>query len=293
MKLGKLGVWAIPDTRAAADSAAFAQRVEKWGYSAMWLPEGGGRDAFVSSGWLLSNTKKLILATGIATIYARDPLGSKCGQYALAELSGNRFLLGLGVSHGPVVEGRGHGHAYQKPIPTMRAYLESMRKAKYIGPPPSETPLTVVAALGPKMLELSATHADGAHPYNVPPEHTAFARKIVGPGKLLCTEQMVLLETDAAKARAIGRRTLGGYLRLPNYCNNFLRLGFSEKDFDGGGSDKLIDAVIAWGDETAIRRRIQEHWDAGADHVCIQSLPKEGYALTMDDEKILELMAPG
>jgi probable F420-dependent oxidoreductase len=291
MKLGKLGIWGIVDTMNAAGAAAFAQKVEKWGYSALWIPEANARDAMVSSSWLLANTKKLNIATGISTIYARDALAAKCSQAALAEHSGGRFLLGLGVSHGPLVEGR--GHQYAKPIPAMKAYLQGMKDAQYMGPPPAEAPKTVIAALGPKMLEVSATLADGAHPYNVSPDHTAFARKIIGPDKLLCPEQMVILETDAAKARVIGRRVLGGYLGLPNYRNNFARFGFTDADMDNGGSDKLIDSIIAWGDEKAIRKRVQEHWDAGADHVCIQSLPKEGYVLTPEDEKIFELLAPG
>jgi probable F420-dependent oxidoreductase len=184
------------------------------------------------------------------------------------------------------------GHKYEKPIPTMRAYLEAMARVHYAGPAPAEKPKTVVAALGPKMLALAAELADGVHPYNVTAEHTAKAREIIGPDKLLCPELMVILETDASAARAIGRRTLSQYLQMPNYRNNFLRLGFSDTDCDNGGSDKLIDAIVAWGDEDAIRKRIQAHWDAGADHVCIQSLPKSGAALTKDDERIFELLAP-
>jgi probable F420-dependent oxidoreductase len=292
VNIGKLGIWGLIDGMSATDTAAFAQRVEKWGYSALWLPEGPGRNPLVASAWLLANTKKLNLATGIAVTYARDAVAAMTGQYTLNEQSGGRFLLGLGVSHGPVVEGI-WGQKYEKPIPTMKAYLDKMKSTKFLGPAPAETPKTVIAALGPQMMEVARTHADGAHPYNVTPEHTAFARKILGPGKLLCPEQMVILETDASKARAIGRRILGMYLTLPNYRNNFLRTGFTEADLDNGGSDKLIDRAIAWGDEGAIRKRIQEHWDAGADHVCIQTLPKEGMKMTKDDEKIFELLAPG
>jgi probable F420-dependent oxidoreductase len=293
MKLGKLGVWAAMDPLNAAGMVDFAQRVEKWGYSALWIPEGIGRDAFVASGWLLANTKKLIVATGIANLYARHALTAVSAQRAVAEQSGGRFLLGLGVSHGPIVEGM-RGQVYEKPIPTMKAYLTAMAKAKYTAPQPPEKPKTIIAALGPKMLEVAGTLADGAHPYNVTPEHTAEARKIMGPGKLLCPEVMVLLEKDASTARAIGRKFLSNYLGLPNYRNNFLRMGFSADDVDvGGGSNKLIDAIIAWGDEKAIRARVQQHWDAGADHVCIQSVVREGYRLSKDDEKIFELMAPG
>ena len=167
-------------------------------------------------------------------------------QRGLNEQSGNRFLLGLGVSHKPMVSTM-RGHAYGKPVATMRAYLEAMRAAPYAAPPPSETPRTVLAALGPKMLALAAEMTDGAHPYCVTPEHTAEARRILGPGKLLCPEVMVLLETDPAKARAAARTALSSYIQLENYANNWRRLGFTDDDLAGGGSDRFVDANIAWG----------------------------------------------
>lgn len=275
MKPGKLGVWAYVDGMAAPDAAAFARRIEAAGYGALWIPETTSRNSLVSSGWLLANTQSLVVATGIANIYGRDAMAMKTAQYALAELSGGRFLLGLGVSHAPLVAGV-RGHDYGKPVSTMRAYLEGMARAPYDAPQPSERPLTLLAALGPKMLELSRDMADGAHPYNVPPEHTAQARRILGPDKLLCVEQMVIAQTDPAKAREIARATLSMYLGLPNYCNNWKRLGFVDADFADGGSDRLIDAIIAWGDDEAIRARVQAHWDAGADHVCIQLLQGGG-----------------
>jgi probable F420-dependent oxidoreductase len=292
MTLGKLGIWAMGDSMTAAGVAAFAQRTEQWGYGALWFPEAVGRNVYVLSSYVLAKTERLNVATGIANIYARDPMSSRGAQNALAEQSGGRFVLGLGVSHVPLVEGV-RGQQYGAPVATMRTYLEAMARAPYQAPPPAARPLTLIAALGPKMLELAAQCADGAHPYNVPPEHTAQAREILGPGKLLCPEQMVVLETDPAAARAIARKALALYLKLPNYANNWKRLGFEDSDFDGGGSDRLIDSTVAWGDEDAIRTRIQQHWDAGADHVCIQSLPRDGKALTADDEKIFELLAPG
>jgi len=273
----------------AAAAAAFAQRAERWGYSALWIPEAIGRDPLVHAAWLLANTKRLILATGIANIYARDATAMAAGQITLAEQSGGRFLLGLGVSHAPMVEGR--GHHYGKPVASMRAYLQAMKEAPSIAPKPAERPLTVLAALGPKMLQLAGSDADGAHPYNVTPEHTAQARAILGPGKLLCPDQKVLLETDAARARATGRQILSVYLKLPNYCRNLLRQGFTDADVAGQGSDGLIDAIVAWGDEDAIRARLQQHLDAGADQVCINSIAHDkGF---QPDEKILELLAPG
>jgi probable F420-dependent oxidoreductase len=289
MQLGRLGVWAAMDVMSAADGALFAQRVEGWGYAALWLPESRGRNVLVHSSWLLANTKNLIVAPGIANIYARDPMAMANGQRALAEQSGGRFLLGLGVSHVPSVEGV-RGHTYGRPVATMRAYLQAMRAAPYGAPEPAEKPLTILAALGPRMLALSSSHADGSHPYNVTPEHTAEARRIMGPGKLLCPEIWVLLESDPAKARALGRQALANYLRLDNYVNNWRRLGFGDDDFAGGGSDRFVDANVAWGGEAAIRRRIEEHWAAGADHVCIQSISPDGSR--RPDEKVLALLAP-
>jgi probable F420-dependent oxidoreductase len=193
------------------------------------------------------------------------------GQKTLAEAYPDRFVLGLGVSHVPLVE-RLRGHRYEKPLATMRAYLDAMDQAPYQSVPPATKPIRVLAALGPKMLHLAAERADGAHPYNVNPEHTAEARGILGQSPYLCPEQAVVLETDPTKARKIGRDFLAIYLSLPNYSNNFLRLGFDESDFKNGGSDRLIDGIIAWGDINAIRNRIRAHQSAGADHVCIQVL---------------------
>ena len=290
MQLGKLGVWASLDGMSAADAAQFAKSVEKRGYGALWTPESRGRNVLVHASWLLANTERLVVASGIANIYARDAMAMANGHRGLNEQSGGRFLLGLGVSHVPMVATL-RGHTYGKPVPTMRTYLEAMRAAPYAAPAPADAPRTVLAALGPQMLKLAASHADGAHPYNTTPEHTAEARRVLGPGKLLCPEQMVLLETDATKARQGARAALASYLALENYVNNWRRLGFGDADFANGGSDRLIDATIAWGDERAIRARVQAHWDAGADHVCIQPLPPDGARLKLD-ERILDALAP-
>ncbi len=287
MKLKQLGVWSGTDTLSAADAAAFAKRVEAWGYGALWIPEAIGREVFSASAWLLANTSSLIVASGIANIYARDSLSSAAAQKGLNEQSGDRFLLGLGVSHIPFVQGV-RQHEYGKPVATMRAYLRGMADAPYKSVPPASVPQTVLAALGPKMLELSGELADGAHPYNVTPEHTQQAREILGAGKLLCVEQGAILETNPAEARSLARQFLTLYMGLPNYVNNWRRLGFSDADFAGGGSDRLVDAVIAWGDESAIRARIEAHWQAGADHVCIQAIGAAG----LPDERLLGLLAP-
>jgi probable F420-dependent oxidoreductase len=290
MQLGKLGVWSAMDVFTAAESAAFARQVEEWGYSALWLPESRGRNVLAHSSWLLANTEKLIVAPGIANIYARDAMAMANGQRGLAEQSGGRFLLGIGVSHVPMVTGL-RGHTYGKPVATMRSYLSEMKLAPYLAPNPLEPPLTILAALGPRMLALSAELADGAHPYNVPPEHTAEARRILGSsGKLLCPEVWVLLETNPSVARSAARQALASYMKLDNYVNNWRRLGFGD-DMADGGSDRFIDANVAWGTEEAIRKRIQEHWDAGADHVCIQTINPDGSR--RPDEKLLALLAPG
>jgi probable F420-dependent oxidoreductase len=290
MKLGKLGVWVSMDSMTAASAAAFARQVEERGYAALWIPESRGRNALVHSAWLLANTQRLIVATGIANIYARDPMAMANGQRGLNEQSHGRFLLGVGVSHRPMVQGM-RGHTYGKPVATMRAYLEGMRDAPYQAPMPREKPLTIVAALGPRMMALSSELADGAHPYNTTPEHTAEARAILGPGKLLCPEVWVLLETDRVTARSAAREALARYLQLENYVNSWRRQGFGDDDLAGGGSDRLLDAMVAWGDEGAIRARVQQYWDAGADHVCIQPISPQG-SRPAANETILDLLAP-
>lgn len=271
MKLGKIGVWAGLDAMTSAEMAKFAQAIERFGYSALWHPEATGRNSLASSAWLLANTEKLIIATGIANIYARDGQAMAAARAGLNEQSGGRFVLGMGVSHAPLVDDL-RGHHYGKPVATMRAYLEAMDKAVYEAAPPPEKPLTLLAALGPKMLELARDLADGAHPYNVTPDHTRMARDILGPDKLLCVEQMVAPAPDAETGRRIARANLGIYVGLPNYRNNWVRQGFTDADFEDGGSDRLMDAMVAWGDDDAICERIKAHWDAGADHVCIQLL---------------------
>ena len=288
-RLGRLGVWTWLDMLPAPKAAELARQVEAWGYSALWFPEAVGRDPFSIISWLAASTKRLVFATGIANIYARDAVTMRAIQQTVGELSGNRFVLGLGVSHAPMVAGM-RGHVYGKPVATMRAYLEAMEKALYVGPAPSEETPVVIAALRPNMLRLAAERCAGAHPYNVTPEHTARAREILGAGPTLAPEQMVLRETDPAKARAIARKNLTIYLGLPNYQNNWKWLGFEDADFANGGSDRLIDAVVAWGDEKAIGARIQAHFDAGADHVCIQTFRPDGEP--GPDLRLLEALAP-
>jgi probable F420-dependent oxidoreductase len=281
IQLGRVGIWTRQfEDQSAAKAQEAARELEELGYGALWFGEAAGREALTNAGLLLAATKRMVIATGIANIYARDAVAMASGQKTLAEAYPSRFLLGLGVSHIPLVE-QLRGHRYDKPVATMRAYLDAMDRAPYKAVAPSTKPARVLAALGPKMLELSGERADGAHPYNVNPEHTAQSRKILGPQPYLCPEQAVVLETDPEKARGIARAFLAIYLTLPNYTNNLLRLGFDEADFKDGGSNKLIDAIVVWGDLNAIRKRIGEHHDSGADHVCIQVLPADPKALPM------------
>lgn len=281
IQLGPVGIWSFQfETIPAAKAQEVASELEELGYGAIWFGEATGREAFTHASVLLAGTKRIVIATGIANIYARDPVAMSAAQKTLTEAYPGRFLLGLGVSHGPLVE-QMRGHRYEKPISAMRAYLDAMDKAPFNAVAPVSKPVRVLAALGPKMLRLAAERADGAHPYNVNPEHTAQARQILGKGPYLCPEQAVMLETNPAKAREVGRAFLGFYLSLPNYTNNFLRLGFNEADFKNGGSDRLIDAIVAWGDLSAIRNRIRAHQSAGADHVCIQVLSADPKAIPM------------
>lgn len=291
MKIDKLAVWLNTIGYASADLVAFGRRLEGWGYGTLWINDGLGSDPMVLAAKILSGTERLQVALGVANIYSRDPTMMVGAQYGLNEQWGDRFLLGMGTSHSFIVEGM-RGHAYRKPVATMRAYLDAMAAMNYGGPPPAETPRTVIAALGPKMLELARDKADGAHPFATTPEHTAMAREILGPGKLLLVEQKVVLETDPEKGRAVGRGIADGLASIPNYRNSMLRMGFTEADFADGVSDRLADAMVAWGDEAAIRARIQAHWDAGADQVAIQVMPKGGVLLTAEDEVLLEILAP-
>ncbi|MEC9251718.1 MAG: TIGR03620 family F420-dependent LLM class oxidoreductase [Pseudomonadota bacterium] len=289
MDLSKLGVWFFTDTMAAPMAADTAKRIEDLGFSALWIPETVGRNPFVHAAWLLANTSSLVIATGIANIYHREPGVTLAAQNTLAEQSNNRFLLGLGVSHKPLVEGL-RGLTYGPPVATMRDYLDKMATSPYTGPPPKDKPPTVIAALGPKMLELASEKCDGAHPYFTSPSHTKMARDAMGPDSLLCVEQKVIFETDPTKARDIARKAAQTYQRLPNYRNNWLRMGLGEDDIDGDGSDTFIDATFAWGEIDAIKNRVQEHYDAGASHVCVQPIHPEGRMGDID-WRVLEALA--
>jgi probable F420-dependent oxidoreductase len=254
--------------------------IEALGFGAVWYPESAAKEAMSQAAVLLAATSEIAVASGIANMWARDPAAMINGARTLADAFGDRFLLGIGVSHAPSVARR--GHHYRRPLQAMRAYLEGMEDAPYQGPAPSSPPQIVLAALGPRMLRLAAERTWGAHPYFVPVEHTSFARAELGPGPLLAPEQGVVLSTDPGEARSIARDHARYYLALDNYRNNLERMGWSASDVAGDGSDELIDAVIAWGDVAAIQARVAAHLAAGADHVCVQVLngPRDQFPLS-------------
>lgn len=272
LRLDPVGIWTGSlDMVPASRAQELAAELEQLGYGAIWIPEVAGRDVFVHLALLLSSTERIVGATGIANIWGRDALAMSGALKGLTEAFPERVVAGLGVSHKNLVNDL-RGHDYQRPLAAMSAYLDAMDNLPYTAERPTTPPRRVLAALGPKMLELAGAKADGAHPYFIAPDHTARARAILGPEPLLCPEQAVLLETDPTKAREIGRGYTAIYLSQPNYVNNMLRMGWTEDDLASAGSDSFVDSLVAWGDEDAILRRVKEHLDAGADHVSVQAL---------------------
>lgn len=288
-RLRGVGVWTFTDGLSATAAADAARRIEALGYVALWHPETVGRDPLVHLGHLANATSTLILATGIANLYNRHPGAMKQAAATLAEQSGGRFVNGIGVSHRPLVEGV-RGLSYDKPLSAMRGYLDGMEASPYAGPQPDEPAPVVLAALGPKMLALAGERTAGAHPYFTTVEHTRQARAILGPDKLLCVEQKVILTTDEAAARAAAAPQVERYGALPNYRNSWHRLGYSAEQIDAK-DPAFVDDVIVWGDADTIRARIAAHLDAGATHVCIQPVSLEGRPTP--DLDVLEALAPG
>ncbi len=277
MNLGRIGIWTFLDFLPAAAAQDAVRQAEELGFGAIWIPEALGKEVLTHAALLLAGSRSIVVATGIANVWARDAMATAAAQKTLCEAYPERFLLGLGVSHQPMVKAV-RGHEYTRPYTFMRAYLDAMDAAPFMGAPPASTPERVIGALHPKMLRLSADRAAGAHPYFVTPEHTARARGILGSGKTLAPEQAVVLETDAEKARAIARAHMQTYLNLPNYVRNLASLGFGEQDIANGGSDRLVDAIVAWGDVDAVAARVRQHLERGADHVCIQVLDENPLA---------------
>ena len=272
MTLGRFGVWlGSIGLLSAAEERTAVSELETAGYGTIWFGESPyNKEAFAHAALLLEATKRVTVATGIANIWLHSPESAANGGAMLAEAFPSRFVLGLGVSHAPIVTSMGQD--YSKPLTRMREYLDTMDASRYAAAPPAEPAPRVLGALAPKMLELARDRAQGAHPYLVTPEHTQRARAILGVGPVLAPEQAFVLESDPARARAAARDHLKTYLALPNYSSNWLRSGFDESDLADGGSDRLVDALVAWGDEQAVRARVEEHFDAGADHVALQAL---------------------
>ena len=265
MQLGRIGIWSSAfwgDRGAVKDAAA---RLEQLGYSALWFPN--GPDIFQLAGELLEATQRVVIATGIASIWTHPAEEVAKAHHSLTEAHPNRFLLGLGVSHAQLVN-RSEPGRYDRPFEHMQAYLDALDAA----PTPVPAGERVLAALGPRMLGLARDRSAGAHPYLVTVEHTRRARETLGAGPILAPELAVALETNPERARAISRAYLSFYLQAPNYTNNWLRLGFTPDDLTNGGSDRLVDALVAWGDRDTIGERVAEHIRAGADHVCLQVL---------------------
>ncbi|MCP4435456.1 MAG: LLM class F420-dependent oxidoreductase [Actinomycetia bacterium] len=283
--IGTYGIWTGSlDMQPSTVARECAAEIEELGFGALWIPETVFREVFLESAMLLEATSTLKVATGIANRYARDAMTTNAAMQTLNEAYPGRFLLGLGVSHGHLVAGI-RKHEYTKPYSAMVEYLDAMEASMFLAPKGEPSAEMVLAALGPKMLKLAAERTAGAHPYFVPPEHTAVARETMGADALLAVEQMVVLDDDPETARATARAHMEIYLGLPNYANNLMRLGFTEEEITtGGGADRVVDAVVAWGGVEAATERVQAHLDAGADHVCIQvlepdmaALPRQGW----------------
>ncbi|MGE5289078.1 MAG: LLM class F420-dependent oxidoreductase [Micromonosporaceae bacterium] len=293
-RLGRVGIWIFsggltPGENASeqkiAELAEVAGELEEFGYGAAWLGMADGDLSQVA--WLLSRTRRIVVATGIVSIWAHSPEKTSAAYADVSAKFPDRVLLGLGVSHHHLVEAM--GRRYDRPYQKMVEYLDALDRRDGAAPTvPAEG--RALAALGPRMLRLAAQRSAGAHPYLVTPEHTRQAREILGDGPLLAPEQKIVLETDPSKAREIGRRSVSFYLSAPNYVANLRRLGFGEEDLAGGGSDKLIDALVAWGDANAVLTRVREHHDAGADHVALQVLTPDGSLPRAEWQLLAEVM---
>jgi probable F420-dependent oxidoreductase len=302
MNLGTVGVDALMDSMAGAELAQFAQKIEKLGYSALWFPEAFGRDPFALAAHLLTVTEKLIVGTAIANVWKREPVAMLGGARTLAEMFPGRFILGIGISHGPMMMRVGIN--YTKPVSFMRDYLARFKEVPYGAVEPSSDAPIVIAALLPKMLRLAAAETDGTIPTFITPERTAQIRAELGPDKLICVQQISMLEKDPTKARTAIRGLIRFYLGLPNYLQSLRLMGFDDSDFASGGSDRIVDAMVAWGDEQTIRDRIAAQYKAGATHVCITPLRPEGSAgawslaaggnreRATPEERALEALAP-
>ena len=285
--LGRIGVWSGQLRRGDPQQAREAvPELEALGYGAVWMPGGAADTFFPLAEDLLSRTHRIVVASGILGVWTNPAPDVAAATAALERQAPGRFLLGLGVSHAHLVE-RQTGQRFEHPVAVMSRYLDELAASAH----PVAGDRLVLAALGPRMLELSRDRSWGAHPYLVTPEHTRLARFVLGPRRLLAPEQAVVLETDPVRARSIARRHLATYLQAPNYTRNFLRLGFEPGDFADGGSDRLVDAIVAWGDPVTVRARVEAHFTAGADHVCLQALEADPDVLPMASWRALADLA--
>jgi probable F420-dependent oxidoreductase len=272
-----------PDLRRAV------AEIEEMGFGTIWIGEAIGREPFAAAAIILEATSHITVATGIANIWVRDAMAMMNGGRTLAEAWPNRFVLGIGVSHAPLVSAR--GHQYERPLTAMRAYLDAMEKAPYRGPAPNSPAPIVLAALGLKMLQLARERSTGAHPYFVPVEHTREARNILGKDRLLAPEQAVVFAKTRAVARVPGDIYMRTYLSLENYRQNLVRLGLPEDELTPPGSDRVFDAMVAWGDDQEIARRVRLHHEAGADHVAVNVItPTPERAPTADLRRLAPLL---
>lgn len=287
-----LGVVSFTDRLGVADLESYALHIEALGYDSMWVPELLGREPLSTVAFLLARTRRLCIGTGIANVYARDAMNAAQARQTLAELSGGRFQLGLGVSHPPMAEAR--GHTWVMPLPKLRAYLETLRSTEVQSPRPAQPAPVLIAAHGPKLLALAAQAADGALTYLMPPEHTRWAREILGMDRALATLLPFCLDEDRERALANGRRALAMYLALPAYRRVWQTLGLEDADFETGGSERLLDAVGAFGNEERVRERIERYRAAGASQVLLSPLhgdtERPGGALSR--RTVLERLAP-
>jgi len=272
-----------------ADLRRAVAEIEEMGYGAIWVGESLAREAFAASSIILATTSQIKVATGIANIWARDPTAMMNGSRALAEAWPNRFVLGIGVSHARLVDAR--GHHYERPLTAMRAYLDAMEKAPYRAPEPEPPAPIVLAALGPKMLQLARERTAGAHPYFVPIDHTRQARGILGSDRLLAPEHAAVFAKTREAARGPGDVYMRTYLALPNYRQNLVRLGWSDAELTPPGSDRLFDEMVAWGDDEEIARKLRRHREAGADQVAVSVLtPTSDQAPTADLRRLAPLL---
>ena len=291
--LGAVGAWTFAfDSRSVEQVGLDARELELLGYTTLWVPEGSSsRDVFAHLSMLACATTTITVCSGIANITARAPEVMATGARTLADGFGERIVLGVGVGHEYSTEAR--GVTWNRPLTRMRDYLDRMDEAPWYAPESSVGVRRLLAALGDGMLRLSAERALGAHTYFVPVSHTARAREVLGAGPVLAVELTAVLEADATRARSIARGWTAGYLELPNYARNLERMGYADGEITGGGSDRLVDATVAWGDEHAIAARVREHLDAGADHVCVQFVNGDDADVCMSAYRALSPLVPG